>query len=190
MKNHNVRQGVVSALVAALVMTYSMVILAAPGVAVGDLTISGRAISPEAVVTVNGEPATSGRTLFSSGVIRTPEGLSAVLNLGKAGKIRLDPSSTFALSVNNDIASGELLAGNLTVINTASPVAVKTAAGMVRVSAGETASSSSSTTPSQTKPGPGGVSWGYWAAIIGAGVFATLIIANATGNDGTTSPIR
>lgn len=184
------RKGVVSVLVSVIAMTYSMVVLAAPGVAVGDLTISGRASSPDAAVTINGEPATSGRTLFSSGVIKTPEGLSAVLNLGKAGKIRLEPSSTFALSVDNDAASGELMAGNLTVINSTSPVAVKTAAGVVNVAAGESASSTAAT-PGKA-PTAGGIGWGVWAAVIAGGVFATLIIANSTGNDGakSASPIR
>jgi len=184
------RKGVVSALVAAIAMTYSMVVLAAPGSAVGDLTINGRASSPDTVVTVNGEPATSGRTLFSSGVIKTPEGLSAVLNLGKAGKIRLDPSSTFVLSVNNDIASGELLAGDLTVINSTSPVAVKTAAGTVNVSAGETASSTSTSTTPSRQTGSGNDNWGLWAALIGGGVFAAIIIAKNTGDNGTASPTR
>jgi hypothetical protein len=167
-----------------------MVVLAAPGVAVGDLTITGRASSPDTAVTVNGEPATSGRTLFSSGVIKTPEGLTAVLNLGKAGKIRLDPSSTFSLSVSGDAVSGDLMDGNLTVINAAEPVSVKTNTGaVVKVSAGETASSSTST-PTQTKTGPGGANWGVWAALIGGAAFATILIWHATSDSENTSPTR
>jgi len=190
MKNHMFRKGVVSALVAAIAMTYSMVVLAAPGIAVGDLTISGRASSPDAVVTVNGEPATSGRTLFSSGVVKTPEGLTAVLNLGKAGRIRLEPSSTFSLSVNGDAVSGDLMDGNLTVINSAQPVSVKTTTGaVVKVNAGEAASSSAST-PKQTKTGPGNTSWGVWAALIGGAAFATILIWHATTDSESTSPTR
>src|SRR5205085_1177574 len=170
-------------------MTYSLVVLAAPGVAVGDLTITGRASSPDAVVTVNGEPATSGRTLFSSGVVKTPEGLTAVLNLGKAGRIRLEPSSTFSLSVNGDAVSGDLMDGNLTVINSAQPVSVKTATGaVVKVNAGEAASSSTST-PRQTT-GAGSTSWGVWAALIGGAAFATILIWHATTDSENTSPTR
>jgi len=189
MKNLMVRKGLVSALVAAIAMTYSMVILAAPGTAVGDLTITGRATSPDSFVTVNGEPATNGRTLFSSGVVKTPEGLTAVLNLGKAGKIRLEPSSTFALNVNDGVVSGELLDGNLTVLSSAAPVDVKTTGGSVSVGAGETTSATSSA-KRQTNTGPGGLHWGYWAALIGAAVFATIIVAEATGDSGNASPIR
>src|SRR2546421_5729553 len=122
MNKNTFRKGVVSALVTAIMTTYSLVVLASPGIAVGDLTITGRGTSADAAVTVNGEPASSGRTVFSSAVITTPDGLTAVLNLGKAGRIRLEPGSTFSMSVNDDAVSGDLSAGNLTVISAAQPV--------------------------------------------------------------------
>src|SRR3982750_3042719 len=91
------RRALTSGLMVAILATYSMVALASPGNVVGELTINGTG-SNTPNVTVNGETARSGRSIFSSSVISTPENASAVVNLGRLGVIELAPNSTFAIS--------------------------------------------------------------------------------------------
>ena len=184
------QQALSMSVVFALVVTFSMVTLASPGNAVGELTVirSGSA-SETSPVTINGEAAKSGRTVFSSSTIITPEGTEAIINFGKAGKIQIGSDTTFTLSA--DSIGGDLAKGNLTVLNSTDAVAVKTAAGdVVNVKVGETASAVSKT--AAKKPGPAGLDWWVWAAIAG-GVVAVVLIAThdgGTASSGTTSPVR
>lgn len=163
-----------------------MFTLAASNKPIGELIVTG-GNSDGATVTVNGEPAKSGRTVFASSTITTPEGTSAVINMGKAGKIELSPNTTF--SMDGD-AQGNLTSGNVTLLTASQGVNVKTlAGGMVTLNAGETANANSSTSAKAAKPGPGGLDWWYWAAIIG-GATAVIIIIATRDDDNPTSPVR
>lgn len=129
-----------------IVSAYSMVTLATSTKPVGELIVSGG----NSAVTVNGEPAASGRTIFSASTITTPEGVSAVINMGKAGKIELAPNTTFVIDGDGNIVSGSLTAGNLTVLDSEKGVGVKTLSGeTVMLSSGETVGSESAV-PQQT----------------------------------------
>jgi hypothetical protein len=182
------RRGMTLVLVASIFATFSMLAIAAPGQAVGVLTVSGRSVDPEASVTINGEIAKSGRTLFSSGVIATPEGLTATLNLGKAGRVQIEPNSVFELNVSDETVGGQVTAGNVTVLEASKNVSVLNAAGEnIPLTAGETAAADSATPSKKAKPGPGGLDWWYWAAIAGG---ATAIIIAVAVNDNNNSPTR
>jgi hypothetical protein len=182
------RRGTTLVLVASIFATFSMIAFAAPGQAVGVLTVSGRSSDPDASVTINGEAAKSGRTLFSSGLITTPEGLTATLNLGKAGRIQIEPNSVFSLNVVGDAVGGQVTAGNVTVVESGSTVSILNAAGeSVSLGAGETAAANSASSSKKAKPGPGGLDWWYWAAI--AGGVTAVIIAVAVSDD-NNSPTR
>ncbi len=184
-----------------IVSASSMVTLATSTKPVGELIVSGG--KSDAVVTVNGEPATSGRTVFASSTITTPEGVKAVLNLGKAGRIELSPNTTFVVDGDGNIVSGSLTSGNITVLNAAEPISVKTLAGdSLSVSAGESVDAVTGASAQQTKtagkvvlPIIGAVS--IWALVIAGGVIAAttaVIIAdnNDNGNNsgGSISPVR
>ena len=172
----------------AFIVSGSLVTLAASSKPVGEILIAGS--NPDgARVTVNGEPADNGRTIFSSSTITTPEGTNAVINLGKAGRIQLAPGSTFVIDVNGNAVGGNLSAGSLTVLNSSQSVGVKTLTGdVVTLATGETASAVSGTSSKKAKPGPGGLDWWVWAAIIGGAAVAVVIIA--TNGDNNTSPVR
>lgn len=177
------------ALLLTLLTAYSMVTLATSTKPVGELIVLGGS-SDGASVTVNGEPATSGRTVFASSTIVTPDGITAVLNMGKAGKIELSPNTTFVIDGDGNVMGGSLTAGNVTVLNSAQPVDVKTVSGeTVSLNAGETAAATSTVPAKRAKPGPGGLDWWVWGAIIGGAAAAAIIIVVAT-NDNTTSPVR
>jgi hypothetical protein len=178
------------ALLLTLFTAYSMVTLATSTKPVGELIVLGGS-SDGASVTVNGEPATSGRTIFASSTIITPDGVTAVLNMGKSGKIELSPNTTFVIDGDGNVIGGSLTAGNVTVLNTAEPIGIKTLSGeTISLISGETAAANSATPAKRAKPGPGGLDWWVWGAIIGGAVATAVIIYVATNDDNPTTPIR
>lgn len=94
------------ALALAILSVYSTVALAAPQQAglSGDLSVVGE-------VTVNGTSAISGATVFSDSTITTAKGSSAVVSLGKLGRVELLPDSTLKLSFTDNGVTGMLDAG-------------------------------------------------------------------------------
>ncbi|MEP6925650.1 MAG: hypothetical protein ABI954_14385 [Pyrinomonadaceae bacterium] len=100
-----------ASLATAVFATSSMLALAAPGKAdMGELIVSGGS-----AVTVNGEAANTGRTVFSSNTITTPADTAAIVNLGKLGQIELAPNSSMSLTFNETGISGTLLNGRVKV---------------------------------------------------------------------------
>jgi hypothetical protein len=188
-----IQKAVSAGMLVTLIATYSMVTLANTGKAVGELIVNGS--DDTSFVMVNGEPSQSGRTVFSSSTITTPEAFGATVNLGKAGRISFAPNTTFALNVDGDSVTGDLTSGSLTVLSAANGVNVKTMTGdAVTVNAGETANANSAgkqTTSSTSKR-----EWFGWALVVGAAA-AVIIWTSLDGNDnrfgGTTttvSPVR
>lgn len=191
-----IRKTLTMSLVTALVMTCSMVTLANSGKAAGELTVTGGNLSGEtSFVTVNGERAESGRTVFSSSTISTPEGMAATLNFGKAGKVQIGSNTTFTLNTDGNMISGDLTSGTITVLSAAQSVGVRTLSGeLIQLNAGETATATATTAPAQAKKGD--TDWWVWALIFG-GATAAIVYAATSGNDSnfggstqTTSPTR
>lgn len=170
----------------------SMVTLATSTTPIGELLVTGGKSTEGSSVTVNGEPAKSGRTIFASSTIKTPENSGAVINLGKAGKIQLAANTTFLLNANADQVSGDLTAGSVTVLSSAQSVGIKTLTGdVVSLNAGETATASSGTSSKKAQTGPGGVNWWVWGGIIAGAVTAVIIyVVVSDDDDSVTSPTR
>ncbi|MEO7539934.1 MAG: hypothetical protein ABIV21_07890, partial [Pyrinomonadaceae bacterium] len=178
------------------VASYSMVALANTGKAAGELMING-ASNEASSVTVNGEPAASGRTIYSSSTVSTPEGVSASVNFGKAGTISFGPNTTFTLSFGGSSIGGDLTSGSISVLNAAHSVGVRTLSGQVlQLAAGETATAGSGNASQQTTKTAGGPDWWVFALIFGAAA-AGIIWAASADNDNkfgasatTVSPVR
>jgi hypothetical protein len=169
-------------LVMAITASYSMVALAASPKAVGELMVTGGSTSS---VTVNGEPAVSGRAIFSSSTISTPDAVGAAVNLGKAGKIELAPNTTFTLNIEGNAIGGDLTAGSITVLSSAQAVSVKILSGEVlQLNAGQTATAGGGTTAQTTTTSNGDVDWWVYALIFG-GATAGILLAATAGNDST-----
>ena len=189
------RRALSSGLMVAILATYSMVALASPAAAVGELTISASG-SDIPNVTVNGEMAKSGRSIFSSSVVSTPENASAVINLGKAGSIELAPNSTFAVSFDSSSISGDLTSGTVTVLGASAPVNVKTVGGqMVKLNAGESASAAGK--KDDPDDDHAGAAWWLWAVVFGGAAAGILIATTQADNNVqlggsavTVSPVR
>ena len=105
----------------AILSVYSMISLAAPGQKAqsGELSVSGQA-------TVNGQTAISGATVFSDSVLATGANSSAVVNLGKAGRVELLPNTSVKLSFTETNISAALDAGRLRISTSAGVSAVVT----------------------------------------------------------------
>lgn len=179
-----------ASLLFALIISCSYVSLASANKPVGEILISGASVDGKSV-TVNGETAKSGRTIFDASMISTPAGQSAIVNLGKAGKIQIAPGSTVTLDLNGDSISSSVTAGSLTVLGSATPVSVTNANGeTVSVATGESVTATS-TSAAKAQTGPGGVNWWVWAAIIAGAATAVVLIVTLNDDDATvTSPVR
>ncbi len=135
-----IRKALSMCLAVALVATYSMVTLASSEKIAGEILVNGTAMNGQnPFVKVNGEPAQSGRSIFTASTIATPENASAIVNLGKIGKIQLAPNTVMSVSFNEKGISGDLTAGRVTVLNAANSVSVKSLDGKVSsLNAGQT----------------------------------------------------
>lgn len=207
MKNMDVirfgKRAVSLSLLLALMSATSMFTLASSTRSIGELIVTGNNSDG---VTVNGEPATSGRTVFASSTITTPGGTGVVLNMGKAGKIELGPNTTFSIDGDGNVVSGSLTAGSVTLAGSELPIDVMTLSGeTVALNNGETATAASARAARDHRDAKGdcidddkdgkeecGLAaippWG-WAAIIGGAALVVVLIATS-GDDNPTSPIR
>lgn len=94
-------------LAVAVVCTYSMVGLAAQQTAPsGELSVVGQ-------VSVNGTNAISGATVFSDSAITTGQNSSAVVSLGRLGRVELMPNSSLKLTFSEGTVTGALDAGKV-----------------------------------------------------------------------------
>ena len=174
-------------LIMTVLVSSSMVALATSVKPVGELIVTG---SSDKSVTVNGESAASGRTIFAASIITTPEGMTAILDLGKAGKIELAPNTIYSLNTDGSL-SGNLTAGSAKVLNSANTVDIKTLTGdVVSLNAGDMVTANSATAKKQTGAA-GDVDWWVWVLIFGAAATAILLFTLDNNEDGTqTSPVR
>ncbi len=104
------RKPIAFCLAVAVLSVYSMAVLATPGQTgpSGELSVSGQ-------VTVNGQNAISGATVFSDSTVTTAKGSSAVVSLGKLGRVEVLPESSLKLSFTDSGISATLEAGRVRV---------------------------------------------------------------------------
>jgi len=177
-----IRKALSMCLMVAMIATYSMTTLANSERVAGELSVSGKNVNGETpFVKVNGEAAQSGRSIFSSSTIATPDNANAIINLGKIGKIELAPNTTLALSFNEKGISGDLLAGQVTILNAADSVFIKTLNGTVKLNAGDSAAATTGRAQDDTDS-KGGGAFLVWALILG-GAAAGIILAATTDNN-------
>lgn len=191
------RKALSTCLVVATIATYSMVALAGSERVAGELLITGKNINGEApFVKVNGEMAQNGRSVFSSSTIATPENANAIINLGKLGKLELAPNTILALTFDEKGISGDLAAGQVSVLSASNLVNITTANGTAKLNVGESASAKGAKAQDDDNTGSGS-SYLIWALILG-GAAAGIVIAATSNNNrvslggGTTvaSPTR
>lgn len=100
------RKSIAAFVAVAVLSVYSMVVLASPGAkASGELSVTGQ-------VTVNGQKVISGGTLFTDSTIATAEQSSAIVSLGKLGRVEIAPNSSLRLSFADSNISAALESGS------------------------------------------------------------------------------
>ncbi len=191
----------------AILATSSMVALAGEAKAAGELIVNGKD-----VVTVNGEAATSGRTIFTSSVISTPENTGATLNLGAAGQLEVAPRSALVLTFDSNAISVNLNSGSLSVLRATQAVSVNADGKALTLVAGESAMAFTGKVDDDQRDSNGNCvdtdkdgklecdaksgNWllfgGIFAGAIAAIVIAAVADTNRTLGGGTTvvSPVR
>ena len=97
---------------AAVWCVYSMVAFALPKDSAGEITVTGQ-------VTVNGQPAVSNSTILSGSTIVTGSDSSAVVSLGKAGRIEVMANSSLTLTFSEGSIVGTLSEGKYRISNAA-----------------------------------------------------------------------
>jgi hypothetical protein len=186
-----IREAVTACALMAVFTTTSMVALAAPGRVAAELTVSGKVLNGEdPVVFVNGEASKSGRSIFSSSTVTTPEETTAVVSMGKTGRIELAPNSSMSLVFDDEKVDAELTAGTLTVLGSLGTINVRTNNGKTTVLnpgesiSAEGSSSAKAQTSSKDK------TW-IWLLVAGGAAAAIIIAVSASGNgDDVVSPNR
>lgn len=93
---------------AAVWCVYSTVAFAVPINAVGEITVTGQ-------VTVNGQAAVSNATVLTGSSIVTGAGSSAVVNLGKTGRVEILENSSLTLNFTGKSITGILGEGKVRV---------------------------------------------------------------------------
>lgn len=182
------RKVVCACVLLAIVTTTSMVAPAAPGRVAAELTVSGKVRDGEApTVLVNGEASKSGRSIFSSSNISTPDDTTATLSVGKTGRVELGPNSSVDFYFDDDAINAELKSGKLTVQGAQGTVKVRTNDGKTtNLQAGESITASGE--PSRARQTGGGSEyWLIWV-LVAAGAAAAVAVAVASGGDGNDSP--
>jgi len=161
-----IRKALTLCLGVAVLATSSMVALAGPGKAAGELSVSGKIVNGEApFVFVNGEVARSGRSVFSGSTVTTSESTNAVINLSKLGKIELAPNTVLNITFDDKGIFGDLTSGTISVLGAAENVNIKTLNGKtVQLSAGQSVSATGRKDDDDDDH-DGGAAWWIWGGV-------------------------
>lgn len=190
-KGSLIRKAVTLPLCISLLTAYSMVTLASPERVVGALTVSQvRFDGLEPRVSVNGESARSGRSVFSTSVISTSENATAILYFGKLGSLEISPNSEVTLSFDADGVYGRVANGRVFVLSAANPMRFESESNGARLlDSGDTlfvdsAAQDDDDADLKKKSTP---SW-IWAVLV-AGVVAGVALGAGGGSGGNPRPV-
>lgn len=106
------RKFVTSLSAVAVLCVYTSWAIALPNSFTGEITVSGQ-------VTVNGQPAVSNSTIVSGSTIATGANSSAIISLGKSGRIEVQADSNVVLTFSETSIVGTLSTGKIRVANAA-----------------------------------------------------------------------
>lgn len=111
-----------------------LMILASISFASGQSSNSVKLQSVEGSVTVNGRPAVKGMEITSESSVTTAARSSAVVSLGKLGRVEVLPESTMKLSFSNSTVSLGMLDQGRVRVSSSSNATVTTRDGQVLAS--------------------------------------------------------
>lgn len=114
------RKAITSFTAVAVLLTYSSFALAAGKDVTGDIAVTGQ-------VSINGQPAISNSTIVSGSTIVTGDGASAVISLGKTGRVEILGGSNVVLNFDDNSIVGIISSGKARVSNAAGVATTMTA---------------------------------------------------------------
>jgi hypothetical protein len=176
------RKSIATVVAVAVLSVYSMVVLAGNGrKTAGELSVTGQ-------VTVNGEKAISGGTVFSDSVINTAEQSSASVSISQVGRVELAPKTNLRLSFANNSITAILESGSAQVATLAgTTVSLTTKDGTVVVDGSQpttfTVSASRGRTSLSTLAGVAQFKAGGAVKQVAAGESATAGVPNPQTDD-------
>ena len=113
-------------LMVAVFATYSLTALASPPKVAGEIIVTGKSLGDKTGVTINGNAVENGSSVFSSSSISTPNSSSAVINVGKIGRVQLAPSTNLKLNFDESNFNGVLSQGKVMVLSASKGETVET----------------------------------------------------------------
>ena len=159
--------------------------LALPATANNSLQLVGQ-LTANGEVTVNGKKAITGSSVFNDSrlSVNCASGASAIVNLGKLGRIQLSPGTDLVVRFADGLISGELLNGKAVVnnavgvkVNFTTPEGVSSADGKEAASLAVATQKGTRCVPMTGKASSGksgGSSGGGGSAALGAGGIAAI----------------
>jgi hypothetical protein len=114
-----IRKSITFMTVVAVWCVFSMPVFAAPGDVMGEISVNGQ-------VTVNGQTVASNSTVTSGSTIVTGTNSTAIVSLGKNGRVEVLGDSSITLKFTSNSIVGMLTAGKVLVSNTAGIAATVT----------------------------------------------------------------
>lgn len=109
---NRIRKAITVMTAVAVWCVYSTVAIAAPTDITGEITVTGQ-------VTVNGQAAVSNSTIASGATVTTAKGSSAVVSLGKLGRVEVSEDSGVTLKFSEGSIIAMLSSGKVRVSNNA-----------------------------------------------------------------------
>lgn len=178
------RKAISACVLFAVFTTASMVVLAGDGRTAAELTVSGKNLNGEApVVLVNGEPAKSGRSIFSSTSIATLEDTTAVISIGKTGRLEMAPNSSLSIVFDDESVDAELASGRLTLLGSLGTVKVRTNDGKITTLQPGESINASGKAEGRKQSGGGSENWWIWLVVAGGAAVAVLVAVSQSNND-------
>lgn len=124
--NNSFRKFITLTTLVAVWTVYSMVALAAPTGSTAEISVTGQ-------VTVNGQAAISNSTIMSGSTIVTGKDSSAIVSLGKTGRVELQSDSNLSLQFTDNSITGVISAGKVRVTNGAGVAATITSKDSIAI---------------------------------------------------------
>lgn len=116
---NRIRKAITVMTAVAVWCVYSMVAIAAPTDITGEITVTGQ-------VTVNGQATVSNATITTGATVTTAKGSSAVVSLGKLGRVEVSEDSGVTLKFSEGSIIAMVSSGKVRVSNSAGVAATVT----------------------------------------------------------------
>ena len=166
-------------LVVSVFISFSLTATAFDRRLAGEITVSGAVDG----VKVNGSVARSGRAIANGSTITTGKNSSATITVDGVGTIRLAPGSTFAVNFDASKIEGNLVSGEIKVLDSMRNVEVSVGGGdPIALASGEAVASSDGSKSHDDGSGSSFSNY-WWVGLLIVGGAVGVVLATSGGDD-------